>query len=190
MLDKGLGLSRTWTIAVWVPRLSSALGSALALSGRLAEALPMLQDAVDRSNALRAGDHAVSLMGLGEGYLLAGRHADAAQAAREALAISRERGERGHEAWAHRLLGEIAAQGSAAEAREAEASFRNGLALAEELGMRPLAAHCRLGLTRAARALGQKEDADAQLTAAAAIYKELDMPLWRSRAAAERNASV
>jgi len=190
MLDKGLGLSRTWTIAVWVPRLSSALGSALALSGRLGEALPLLEEAVDRSNALRTGDHAVSLMALGEGYLLAGRHADAARAAAEALATARARGERGYEAWAQRLLGEIATHGAAADPRGAETGFRDGLALAEELGMRPLAAHCRLGIARAARALGRKEDADAQLTAAATIYRELDMPLWRSRAAAERSASV
>ncbi|MGH7354313.1 MAG: ATP-binding protein, partial [Candidatus Rokuibacteriota bacterium] len=186
MLDKGLGLSRTWSIAVWVPRLSSALGSALALSGRLGEALPLLEDAVAQSNALRTGDHAVSLMALGEGYEIAGRHADAARAARESLAIARERGERGHEAWAQRLLGEI----TAGDPRATETGFRDALALAEELGMRPLAAHCRLGLTRAARALGRTDDADAQLTAAAAIYRELDMPLWRSRAAAERSASV
>ena len=54
--------------------------------------------------------------------------------------------ERGHQAYALRLLGEIAARREPPEVEQAEAHYRQALALAEELGMRPLQAHCHLGL--------------------------------------------
>src|ERR1044071_7986077 len=82
---------------------------------------------------------------LSEAYLLAGREADARTAAQRALGRTRQHKERGHEAHTLRLLGEIAAREDPADIAKAEDHYRQALALAEELGMRPLIAHCHLG---------------------------------------------
>ena len=85
-----------------------------------------------------------ALIHLGEAYLTVGRQDDAADAAREALRFSRERGQRNYEAYALRLLGEIdASVPGAAKAAEAAPCYAEAMALATELGMRPLAARCR-----------------------------------------------
>ena len=93
---------------------------------------------------------------LSEVYLGAGRVDDAARLAQRALALSREHRERGHEAWTLRLLGELHAARAPVDLAAARSALGQALALGEELGMRPLAAHCRLGLGRVARRAGDR----------------------------------
>ena len=59
------------------------------------------------------------------------------------------------------------------------------LALAGELGMRPLVAHCHLGLRKLDRRLGKREQAQEHLRTAATLYREMDMRFWREQADAE-----
>ena len=92
---------------------------------------------------------------LGGAYLLDGRLADATRIAQDGLAAARQRGERGVEGQLLRLLGDIAAHPDRFEVDTAEAHYRQALALAEELGLRPLVAHCHLGLGNALPAHGQ-----------------------------------
>ena len=89
----------------------SALGYAYALSGRSAEAIPLLEEAVGRP-VMGSTQEGKSLrtISLSEAYLLAGREADARAAAQRALGLARQHKERGHEAYTLRLLGEIAAR--------------------------------------------------------------------------------
>jgi hypothetical protein len=68
---------------------------------------------------------------------------------------------------------------------KADGHYRDALALAEELGMRPLAAHCHLGLGKLSRRAGQREQALERLTAAATLYRQMDMRLWLGQAEAE-----
>jgi predicted ATPase len=82
-------------------------------------------------------------------------------AAQRALALAREHQERGHQAYALRLLGKIEAQCDPTEHQQAAAHYRRALTLAEELGMRPLVAHCQLGLGMLYRQMGQVEEARA-----------------------------
>ena len=91
--------------------VSSTLGYAYALSGRTADAISLLEEAVERP-VMSAGQEGQSLrtMWLSEAYLLAGREADAHAAAQRALGLARQYKERGHEAYALRLLGEIVAR--------------------------------------------------------------------------------
>src|SRR5207237_171758 len=77
---------------------------------------------------------------------LAGRLANAVEAAGQAVALARQYKERGSEAWSLRLLGEIAARADPPDVEPAEDHYRPALTLAEELGMRPPVAHCRPGL--------------------------------------------
>jgi hypothetical protein len=101
-----------------------------------------------------------------------------------ALGLSREHQERGCEAWALRLLGEIAVQCDPPEVEQVEASYRQALALAEELGMRPLRAYCHLGLGTLYAEIGRREQAHAELSAAIALYRAMGMTLWLLQAEA------
>ena len=163
----------------------AALGYAYTLSGRLTEALPLLEQAVEQSAATKNMVYYPLLVAhLGEAYLLAGRLEDASQQARHALEGSRDLKQRGHEAYALRLLGEIAAQRQPPDAEAAVAAYRQAMTLADELGMRPLAAHCHLGLGTLYARTGRLEQARAELSAAMALYRAMDMTFWLSRAEA------
>ena len=59
------------------------------------------------------------------------------------------------------------------------------MALAEELGLRPLVAHCHLGLGKLNRRTGKREQARDHLTTATTMYGEIGMPLWLGQADAE-----
>jgi hypothetical protein len=56
--------------------------------------------------------------------------------------------------------------------------YRQALVLAEELGMRPLQAHCHLGLGTLYAATGQREQARAELSTAIALYRAMEMTFW------------
>jgi len=94
----------------------------------------------------RALSRSLLLAYLGEAHLLAGRREDALEVARRALELAHRQKERGNEAWVLRLLGEITAQDDPPDQESAQAHYRQALARADELGIRPLAAHCHLGL--------------------------------------------
>jgi tetratricopeptide (TPR) repeat protein len=114
----------------------------------------------------------------GEAYLLAGQLDEAYTQAQRGLEISRAHQERGNQAYALRLLGDIAAQREPPEHEQAGAYYQQALALAEELGMRPLQAHCYRGLGTLYTKTGQAEQARAALAAAIALYRDMDMTFW------------
>jgi hypothetical protein len=62
------------------------------------------------------------------------------------------------------------------------------LALAGELGMRPLVAHCHLGLGKLSRRTDRREQAREHLTTATTMYREMGMTYWLDRATAELKA--
>jgi tetratricopeptide (TPR) repeat protein len=67
---------------------------------------------------------------------------------------------------------------------QAAAQYRQALALAEELGMRPLQAHCHLGLGTLYAKTGRREEAHAELCAAIDLYRAMDMTFWLPQAEA------
>jgi tetratricopeptide (TPR) repeat protein len=145
LLERRLGVCQAANIQILVPFAASDLGTAYALSGRKAEALPLLEQAVTQATAMRSNTSLWTAQ-LGLGYLLAGRLEGALQAAQGALALAQTQGERGYQAHALLLLGDIHTQRQPPAGAPAETHYREALALAEELGMRPLQAHCHLGL--------------------------------------------
>jgi tetratricopeptide (TPR) repeat protein len=102
--------------------------------------------------------------------------------AQRALEVARQHNERGNEAWALRLFGEIAAHQDPPEIEPAAHHYRQALALAEEFGMRPLVAHCHLGLGTLYAKTGQREPARAELSAAIELYRAMEMIFWLSQA--------
>ena len=121
---------------------------------------------------------------LGAGYLLAGRYDQAADLVNQALDVARRHKERGWEAWALGLCGEVAAQ-AGTEPTKAQQLYLDSIALATELGMRPLVAHCHLGLGKLHRLSGKREQAQEHLTSATTMYQEMDMRFWLEKAEAE-----
>jgi tetratricopeptide (TPR) repeat protein len=174
-----LDLCRVWNGLVWFPEAAAALGYAYAGAGRVAEALLLLEQAEQRGAAMGTmGGQSLWVGYVSEAYLLAGRMQEAVQRAGRALALARAHKERGHEAWALRLLGEIAAHQAPPEIELAAHHYRQALALADELGMRPLAAHCHLGLGTLYAKIGQREQARAELSTAIAMYRTMAMTFW------------
>ena len=186
-LERGLEISRAWSIRLWVPVLASALGYAYALTGRLGEAVPLLEQAIEQQISMgRMASHSARLVSLGEAYLMCGRARDAATVAGRSLTLSRERTERGNEASALRLLGAIADRADPVDTENAEACYRQAMALAGELSMRPLVARCHLGLGALYRQQGRRASAGDHLAAATALFRELDMDFWLQRSERER----
>jgi Tetratricopeptide repeat len=91
----------------------------------------------------------------------------------------------GSEAHALCLAGDVASTGGA---KDAEGYYREALALAGELGMRPLVAHCHLGLSKLYRRTAKREQAREHLTTATTIYREMDMRFWLEQAEVELQA--
>jgi len=121
---------------------------------------------------------ALCRLSLGEAQVLAGRLEEAHALAERALALACEHQQRGHQAYALRLLGDIAARREPPESASAETHYRQALALAEELGMRPLVAHCHLGLGTLYAKIGQREQARAELSTAIEMYRAMAMTFW------------
>jgi class 3 adenylate cyclase/tetratricopeptide (TPR) repeat protein len=186
VLEQGLEVCNAWGLhALSFHGVASFLGAAYVLAGRVAEALPLLERVVQQTAAMGVVfDHVLGVIPLGEGYLRVGRIEDALHQARHAAEVCRQHQQRGHEAWALRLLGEVAAQRHSPEVEQAAAHYRQALALAEELGMRPLQAHCHLGLGTLYAKTGQQEQARAELSAAIELYRPMDMTFWLPQAEA------
>ena len=60
---------------------------------------------------------------------------------------------------------------------------------AEELGMRPLAAHCHLGLGTLDRRIGKRQPVQKHLTTATTMYREMGMTYWLEKAEAALGTS-
>jgi tetratricopeptide (TPR) repeat protein len=179
VLERCLEICRVYNLLVWLPETTVALGCAYAFAGRIAEALSLLEQAEQRGASMESISGQSWQVGyVSEAYLLAGRMREAIHFAGRALDLARVHKERGHEAWALRLLGEIAAHWDLPEIEPAAHHYQQALALAEELGMRPLVAHCHRGLGTLYATTGQREQARTALSTAIALYRDMDMTFW------------
>jgi Flp pilus assembly protein TadD len=98
--------------------------------------------------------------------------------------LARDLKARGNEAYALWLLGEIHMQQAPLQVEAVEGAYRQALAVAEELGMRPLLAHCHLGLGTLYAQVGRRALARAALSTAIALFRAMQMSFWLPRAAA------
>jgi class 3 adenylate cyclase/tetratricopeptide (TPR) repeat protein len=182
LLERAMGICHEADLPIYFPHLAAALGEAYALNGRVADALPLLTQALEQSTATEMiGFHALCSLPLGEAYLLDGHMEEAHALAARALALARAHHERGHEAYALRLLGNIAAHRDPPENVRAEDDYRHALALAEELGMRPLQAHCHLGLGKLYAKDKRGRKARAEISTALDLYQVMEMTFWLPR---------
>jgi tetratricopeptide (TPR) repeat protein len=183
LLGRALRISQSASIPVYLPFVASRLGAAHLIAGRVSEALPYLEQGVENFPSVgRVGFLSLSMVWLGEGYLLSGRLSDATKLGERALELSRKHKEQGHEAWALKLLGDIAWHQGPTKFEEAERYYEQALTLTLELGMRPLQAHCHVGLGHLYEAMCSAEKARLEFSHAIGLYRSMDMASWLSRA--------
>jgi tetratricopeptide (TPR) repeat protein len=187
VLERALEICRVSNLrALAFHGVAAFLGGSYAWSGRVGDAIALLDPVVAQTATMGAWfDHIIAIVPLGEAHLLAGHLDEARRLGKRAVDVCVAHRERGHHAWALRLLGEVAGPGPAADRAVAERHYRQALALADELGMRPLVAHCHLGLGKLYRRTGQREQAHEHLTTATTMYREMDMRFWLEKAEAE-----
>jgi len=165
--------------------IAAALGSASALQGGLAEGCALLEEAISESihtGGLRGLAYRVAR--LSEVCRLAGRGEEAWQHARQALDLARQHKERADEALALCQLGVVQAHADPPDVALAETHYRQALTLAEELGMRPLQAHCHRGLGMLYGTLDQQEHARNEISIAIDLYRAMEMIFWLPQAEA------
>ncbi len=184
---RSLKLARERDVRNLIQAASACLGAAYTLAGRATEAVARLEEAVETGPPTSRMD-LLALVSLGRAYLSAGRVDDALGRAREALAASREQTMRNLESSALHLLGDIAAGLQPPALDEAGQHYRHALGVAEELGMRPLAAHCHLGLGKLYRRTDKREQAQEHLSTATTMYREMGMTYWLEKADSEMRA--
>jgi class 3 adenylate cyclase/tetratricopeptide (TPR) repeat protein len=185
VLDRGLILARASGYRVWSMLIAGGLGEAYAHVGRFAEGLTLLEEAC--RDALGTGAlsaYVLHLRQLSAVDLLIGRLEEAWQHADQAFDLSRQQKARGSEALALFQLGAVHAHASPPDVQRAEVRYQEALTLAEPLGMRPLQAHCHLGLGALYATTGQPEQARAELSTAIELYKAMDMTFWLPQAEA------
>ena len=181
-LERAVELCKVAEARVLFDITAGHLGYAYALSGRLPEGVILIEEALADPEVTGTTHRALLLAYLGEAYLLAGRRDDSETVAQRALDLAHQQKERGNEAWVLRLLGDIAAHGDPPDLESAEGHYTQALVQANDLGMRPLAAHCHFLLGKLF--CGTSEDAKAQghLTTAVSLYREMDMGFWLAQA--------
>jgi tetratricopeptide (TPR) repeat protein len=185
VLGQGLALCRATGNRDWSRPITAGLGYAHALAGHLVDGQALLEEALKEglhTGALQA--QALHVAWLSDVCLLAGRPEEAWEHAHQALELARHQKARGNEGQALRRLGAVYAAANPLDVEPAEAYYRQALVLAEALGMRPLAAHCHLGLGTLYTTTRQWEQARAELAAAIDLYRAMDMTLWLPQAEA------
>src|SRR5439155_10632463 len=119
-----------WKIPTWRYGIAANLGYGYVLSGRLADGLPLLEQAFsmgDRTGYVRRATY------LSEAYHLANRTEDAIRLGGQALAFARDHKRRAQQPLPLLILGEIASHRDPPAAAEAEAAFGEAMALARQL---------------------------------------------------------
>jgi tetratricopeptide (TPR) repeat protein len=183
-LERGLDLCRTREIPLWAPDFTWALGAAYHGTGRNAEGIALMEDAA-RASAERHVKWAWwpgGVGALGAAYVLDGRLGEATRIGQDRLAAAQQAGERVVEGHLLKLLGDIAAHPARFEVDTAEAHYRQSQALAEALSLRPLLAHCHLGLGILSQRAGKQREARGDLETAETMFGEMDMRYWREQA--------
>jgi tetratricopeptide (TPR) repeat protein len=177
VLEPGLALCRAMGLRLALPFVAAELGSAHLSCARTAAAVPLLEEAGEAFTGLGNVLRSLFITLLAEPYLVLGRVAEARELAEQVVALARTRRERGWEAWGLKLLGDVHAH-APAEAEQAGDPYRQALALATELGMRPLVAHCHFGLGKLYRKTNKRDQGQEHLTTATTMYREMGMQFW------------
>ena len=182
-LEPALGLL-TPDVELWRGWIAPSLGLAYALTGRTRDALTLVRDELDHLGWTGPTKRLPAIW-LAEIQLLAGVPHEANRIALKAVDVFHRCLERGREAEVCRLLGAIALAAHPPDLAAAAAHYDQALRLATKLEMRPLVAHCHLGLGKLYRRTGERAKAQEHLTTAGTRYREMGLTFWLEKADAE-----
>jgi class 3 adenylate cyclase/tetratricopeptide (TPR) repeat protein len=189
-IEHAIAAARAGNVIVLLPTATASSAWVLAQLGEASEALNRLQEGEQllQRQAARGmvADRAWAYHALSRACLLLGR-LDEARSLCDRL-VESSPCHPGFAAYAPHLLGDIATHHDRFDGESGEAHYRQALALAEPRGMRPLVAHCHLGLGKLYRRTGKTEQAWEHLTTATTMYREMDMRLWLEQAEGELRA--
>jgi class 3 adenylate cyclase/tetratricopeptide (TPR) repeat protein len=185
-LERSVRICREVDLPIFLHWVGPSLGAAYATTGRMTEALTLLGQILEQDASMNVmSQNTLTVVYLAEAHLLAGHVQEATNHAACAIALSRRRNERGYQAWALRLVGEIGSRHEVGDLDGGAASYQEALKLSEELDMRPLEAHCHLGLGRLRWRGGDRAASREHLGRAAAMYGEMDMKPWLDQVESE-----
>jgi tetratricopeptide (TPR) repeat protein len=183
LLEHGIAVIRAGHLVLLLPHMLASSIWVLAQLGEVGEALDRLQEEERLLADYHAGKGFIggwAYHSLGRACLRLGR-LDEARRLGDAVIESSPR-QPGFTAHALRLLGDVATDLDRFDAECGATHYREALAIAEPRGMRPLAAHCHLGLGRLYRHTQKRDQARNSFGTAATLYREMDMTYWLDQA--------
>jgi len=187
LIEHGIAAYRVGNVVLALPHSIAASAWVLAQLDDASEALIRLRESQQllEHNAAKGlvDNHGGDYRWLGRAALRLDRLDEARDMGDRALKYSPYHP--GFAAHALHLLGDIATHPDRFDAERGDAHYRQALTLAEPRGMRPLVAHCHLGLGKLYRRTGEREQAEEHLTTATTMYSEMDMRFWLEQAEAE-----
>jgi class 3 adenylate cyclase/tetratricopeptide (TPR) repeat protein len=187
LIEQWIAVVRTGNVVIHLPNAVAASAWALAQLGEASEALTRLREGeqlLERQAARGiVRESGWDYLSLGRACQLLGRLDEAGRLGNRAVESSQR--QPGFAAHAMHLLGDIATHPDRFDAETGEAHYRQALALAEPRGIRPLVAHCHLGLGKLYRRTGKRQEAQEHLTTATTMYREMGMRFWLEQAEAE-----
>ena len=146
-LERAVGICQDADLPAWFPRMAAALGAAYTLCGRVADAVPLLTQAMEQATATETVDfQALCRLSLGEAQLLAGRLEEAQTLAERALALAREHQERATRRMPCASSARLPRIAIPRRSSRPKPTTSRPSPWPSELGMRPLQAHCHRGL--------------------------------------------
>jgi class 3 adenylate cyclase/tetratricopeptide (TPR) repeat protein len=180
VLERAASLVREWKLPLIGALVAGLHGRVRARSGEVEDGVRLAREGVatyERSfgNGIW---HSMNLVWLSECLLRASEPDEAHAVAERALALSREFRHRICEPWALLSLAEIAASRAPSDGARADEHYRQALSIAEEHGMRPLVAHCRLGLASLCQRSDRAQEANDHLALASAMFRDMNVQRW------------
>jgi class 3 adenylate cyclase/tetratricopeptide (TPR) repeat protein len=190
LVEHEVAVIRAGNVVLLLPATVACYAWALAELGEASEALARLREGEQVNDQLAARgvfSAGWAYYALGRACLMLGRLDEARRMADRALEFSTQH--RGFAAYALHLHGDIATRPDRFDAERGEDRYRAALALAEPRGMRPLQAHCHLGLGKLYRRVGRRDEARAELARAVTMLRDMDMTFWLPEAEREMEES-
>jgi class 3 adenylate cyclase/tetratricopeptide (TPR) repeat protein len=177
-LEHGFEVCRASQINFMVPVLSTSLGYAYVLAGRLAEGISLLTKALGfcRSTKFTYGE-AWSSVYLGFAKLLADDYEGMLDHARGVLELARKHKYRAIEVDALRLLADIYRSGPAPDQEEAERHYLQACEMCVELGLQPEYARCQIGLGQTLTRSGREAEAERLFAQASQLCRSMGLAL-------------
>jgi class 3 adenylate cyclase/tetratricopeptide (TPR) repeat protein len=180
LIEHSIAAFREGNVVIVLPVMLASSAMVLGQVGEVSEALTRFRECEQLLEHLASRGVVFTPYGsLGRAALLLGR-LDEAQTLGERV-LERSPSRHGVVATALHLLGDIATHPDRFDAESGAARYRQALALAEPRGMRPLIAHCHLGLGKLFRRTGQRDQGREDLATATTMYREMGMTYWLER---------